>query len=168
MCVCVCVCVCQRKMKDRADVMREKVPIPLDGFRTCTSGLHAHRASDNTTRASTPCVNRNKHFGHSPTSSSVKHKHALQNTPTPVCMCVCVSQWEKVPDEWQARQATPAILQVSSSKHNAKKITRERGPFHQSIIAILTEEKREEKQFTKPTHVAVYLFRDLDWDRSRL
>ena len=63
-----------------------------------------------------------------------------------------------MPDEWQARQATPAILQVSSSKHNAKKITtRERGPFHQSITAILTEEKREEKQFTKPTHVAVYL-----------
>ena len=55
-------------------------------------------------------------------------------------------------DEWQARQATPAILQMSSSKHNAKKITtRVRGPFHQSIIAILTEEKREEKQFTKPT-----------------
>ena len=61
---------------------------------------------------------------------------------------MCVSQWKKVPDEWQARQATPAVLQVSSSKHNAKKITtRERGPFHQSITAILTEEKREEKQF---------------------
>ena len=62
-----------------------------------------------------------------------------------------------------------SILQVSSSKHNAKKITtRVRGPFHQSITVILTEEKREEKQFTKPTHVAVYLFRDLDRDRSRL
>ena len=49
-----------------------------------------------------------------------------------------------------------------SSKHTAKKITtRVRGPFHQSITAILTEEKREEKEFTKPTHVAVYLFRDL-------
>ena len=78
-----------------------------------------------------------------------------------MCVCVCVCHNEKkVPDEWQARQATPAILQVSSSKHNAKKITTsERGPFHQSITAILTEEKREEKQFTKPTHVAVYLFR---------
>ena len=87
-----------------------------------------------------------------------------------VCVCVCVCHNEKrVPDEWQARQATQAILQVSSSKHNAKKITtRVRGPFHQSITAILTEEKREEKQFTKPTHVAVYLFRDLDRDRSRL
>ena len=59
-----------------------------------------------------------------------------------------------MPDEWQARQATSAILQVSSSKHNANKnTTRERGPFHQSNTAILTEEKREEKQFTKPTHV---------------
>ena len=28
--------------------------------------------------------------------------------------------------------------------------------------------KREEKQFTKPTHVAVCLFRDLNRDRSRL
>ena len=41
-----------------------------------------------------------------------------------------------------------------------------KSPFHQSITAILTEEKREEKQFTKPTHVAVYLFRDRDRDRS--
>ena len=78
------------------------------------------------------------------------------------CVCVCHNE-KKVPDEWQARQATPEIFQVSSSKHNAKKITtRERGLFHQSITAILTEEKREEKQSTKPTHVAVYLFRDLD------
>ena len=38
-------------------------------------------------------------------------------------VCVCVSQRKKVPDEWQARWATPAILQASSSKHNAKKIT---------------------------------------------
>ena len=58
-------------------------------------------------------------------------------------VCVCVTKKKKVPDEWQAWQATPAILQASSSKHNAKKITtRERGPFHQSITAILTEEKK--------------------------
>ena len=51
----------------------------------------------------------------------------------------------------------------SSGKHNAKKTTtRVRGPFQRSITAILTEEKREEKQFTKPTHVAVYLFGDRD------
>ena len=30
---------------------------------------------------------------------------------------------KKVPGESQARQAIPAILQISSSKHNAKKIT---------------------------------------------
>ena len=46
------------------------------------------------------------------------------------CACVCVSQWKKLPDEWQARQATPAIVQVSSSKHNAKKITRVRARAH--------------------------------------
>ena len=46
-------------------------------------------------------------------------------------LCVCVSQWKKVPDELQARQATPAILQVSSRKHNARKVTtRVKGPFH--------------------------------------
>ena len=32
-------------------------------------------------------------------------------------------QVKKVPDEWQARLAIPAILQVSSSKHNANKNT---------------------------------------------
>ena len=49
-----------------------------------------------------------------------------------------------MPDEWQAQQATPTKLQVSSSKHNAKKITtRVRGQFHQSITAILTEENEK-------------------------
>ena len=37
-------------------------------------------------------------------------------------MCVCYNE-KKVPDKWQARQAMPAILQVRSSKHNAKKNT---------------------------------------------
>ena len=61
---------------------------------------------------------------------------------------------------------------ISSKQQQAQRkemiTTGERGPFHQSITAILAEEKREGKQFTKPTHVAVYLFRDLDRDRSRL
>ena len=43
-----------------------------------------------------------------------------------VCVCVCVSQWNKAPDEWQARQAILAILQVSSRKQNAKKYKRKR------------------------------------------
>ena len=59
---------------------------------------------------------------------------------TRVCVCVCHNK-----GEWQARQATPAILQVSSSKHNANKnTTRVRGPFHQSITAFLTEEKEKQ------------------------
>ena len=78
-----------------------------------------------------------------------------------VCVCVCVCHKEKKCQTNGKHDKRHPILQVSSSKHNAKKITtRERGPFHQSIPAILTEEKRlgVEKQFTKPTHVAVYLF----------
>ena len=60
--VCVCVCVCQRKTKDRADGMSEKVPISLDGIQTCISGIRAHRATDYTTRAGTPRISSNKHF----------------------------------------------------------------------------------------------------------
>ena len=52
----------------------------------------------------------------------VKGEHWWPNAGACVCVCVCVSI-KKVPDEWQARQATPAILQVSSSKQNAKNIT---------------------------------------------
>ena len=68
----------------------KKVPIPLDGTRTCTSGLRAHRASDYTTRAGTPRVSRNKQLmiRHSPTSSIVKHKNALRTTPTAICRTV--------------------------------------------------------------------------------
>ena len=59
-----------------------------------------------------------------------------------------------MPDERRARQAVLAILQVSSSKHNAKKITtRVRGPFHQSITAILTEEKREKRSSLLNLHM---------------
>ena len=78
-CVCVCVCVCVReKRKIELTVRGEKVPIALDGIRTCTSGIRAHRASDYTTTAGTPPVSRtfpvsrNKHFRHSPVSSIVK------------------------------------------------------------------------------------------------
>ena len=71
-CVRACVCVCQRKTKDRADGMREKVPIALDGIRTCISGIRAHSASDCTTTAGTPRVSRMKHSRHSPVSSIAK------------------------------------------------------------------------------------------------
>ena len=48
------------------------MPFALDGIRTCTSGLRAHRASDYTTRVRSPRVSRNKHFSHSPISSTEK------------------------------------------------------------------------------------------------
>ena len=44
-------------------------------------------------------------------------------TSTKLSALVCVTMKKNLPDELQAQQATPAILQVSSSKHNAKKIT---------------------------------------------
>ena len=86
-CICVCVFVCLSEKDERQSWGHagKKVPISLDRIRTCTSGIRAHRASDYTTRAGTPRVSRNKHFRHSPTSSIVKHKHALRNTPTPIC-----------------------------------------------------------------------------------
>ena len=59
---------------------------------------------------------------------------------------------------------TSSKQQQAQRKENYNKSNK----FHQSISAILTEEKREEKQFTEPTHVAVDLFRDLDRDRSGL
>ena len=83
-CVCVCVCVCQRKTKDRADGVREKVPIALDGIRTCISGIRGHSASDCTTTAGTPSISRVKHFRHSPVSSIGKQSCVC------VCECVCV------------------------------------------------------------------------------
>ena len=49
-----------------------------------------------------------------------------------------------MPGEWQAQQAIPAILQVNSGKHNTNKNTTRvslRGPFLESITAILTGEK---------------------------
>ena len=70
-CVCVCVCVRERR-KMELTVWGKKVPIALDGIRTCTSGIRAHRASDYTTRVRLPRVSRNKHFSHSSVSSTAK------------------------------------------------------------------------------------------------
>ena len=55
-------------------------------------------------------------------------------------MCHNGNNGKNVPDEWQGREATPAILLVSSSNHNVKK-SATRGAFHQLITAFLTEEK---------------------------
>ena len=79
--------VCQRKAKDVADGTSEKkfsLRFSNDGILTCHSEISVHHASDYTTKAGTPSVRSNKHFRHSPTSSIVKPKHALRNTPTPI------------------------------------------------------------------------------------
>ena len=57
------------------------MPIALDGIRTCTSGIRAHRASNYTKRVGPPRVSRNEHFRHSPASSTakqlcMKHSHS--------------------------------------------------------------------------------------------
>ena len=101
-CVCVCVCVCVReRRKIELTIWGKKVPIPLDGIRTCTSGIRTHRASDYTARAGTSRVSRKKHFRHSPVSSIVKQscmKHSnsylrdrdVRRVCVSVCACVCV------------------------------------------------------------------------------
>ena len=64
---------------------------PTDGIWTCTCGIRAHRASDYTTRVRPPRVSRNKHFRHSPVSSTAKQscmKHVCVHARA--CVCVCV------------------------------------------------------------------------------
>ena len=60
------------------------------------------------------------------------------------CACVVCHNEKKVLGEWQARQAVPVILQVVASTMQRKNTARTRGPFHQSITAVLTEEKIRE------------------------
>ena len=57
----------------------------------------------------------------------------------------CVSQWKKkVPDEWQSRQAIPAMLQVLvAASQRKEKYKKSKRPIRQLITAIITEEKRE-------------------------
>ena len=82
-CVCVCVCVCVRvreRRKIKLTAWGKKVPIP-DGIRTCTSGIRAHRASDYSTRAGTPCVSQtNISDTHPPAPSwnTIMHYETLQ------------------------------------------------------------------------------------------
>ena len=87
--------------------------IALDGIRTCTSGIRAHRASDYTTMAGTPRVSRNKHFRHPPASLIVKQSctkysnsylcvrgcaRACARARLRACMraCVCVRERRKI------------------------------------------------------------------------
>ena len=73
----LCVCVwggggVRERRKIEPTVWGKKVPFALDGIRTCTSGIRAHQASDYTARVRPPRVSRNKHFSHSPVSSTAK------------------------------------------------------------------------------------------------
>ena len=131
-CVCVCVCVCQN------DILHWVNTPTLD---SCSRLVGHHRQGAECDPVESQPLNIRVYA--QPLACGCK----LSKITTLACavtMTVCHNE-KKVPVEWQARQATQAIVQVSSSKHNAKKITtRERGPFHQSITAILTEKKRRE------------------------
>ena len=67
-----------------------------------------------------------------------------------VCECVCHSE-KKVPDEWQAQ----AILLVASTAQT--KIQQEQVARFISR-SLQFSQKKKEKQFTEPTHVAAFLF----------
>ena len=87
-----------------------------------------------------------------------------------VCACVCVTmkrqrqakgRHDKRYWYFSLQCAYHCLQVVSSSKHNAKKCTTTaRRLSHQSVTAILTEEK--EKQFAKPTNVSL-----LVWDLNK-
>ena len=91
MCVCVCVCVCARARacvgvsekdwpKIELTVWRKKMPIPLDGIRTCTPGIRAHRASDYTTRVRPPRVSRKKNTLDTHPSAPPQNNHAWEQS----------------------------------------------------------------------------------------
>ena len=104
-CVCVCVCVCvKERWKIELTVWGKKVPIALDGIRTCISGIRAHSASDCTTTAGTSRVSRMKHFRHSPVSSIAKQSCMKDS----VCACV--------------RVRAQAWVGVSQRKESAKRM----------------------------------------------
>ena len=57
---------------------------------------------------------------------------------------MCVTMKKKVPDEWQSRQAIPAMLQVLvAATQRKEKYNKSKRPVRQLITAIITEEKRE-------------------------
>ena len=88
-CACVCVFVKERR-KIELTVWGKKMPIALDGIRTCISGIRTHSASDCTTTAGTSRVSRMKHFRRSPVSSISKQSCKKDsNSYLRVCVCVC-------------------------------------------------------------------------------
>ena len=85
-------CMSHKKTKGRADGMSEKVSIPVNGIRTCTSGIHAHRASNYTTRVGPPPppTRQSKQTLQTLTHQLYRETQAFRNSPTPVCVCVCL------------------------------------------------------------------------------
>ena len=74
----------RERRKTELTVWGKRVPIPIDGIRTSTSGMRAHCGSDYTTGARPPRVSRNKHFRHPPVSSTTKQscmKHSNSYLP---------------------------------------------------------------------------------------
>ena len=79
-----------------------------------------------------------------------------------VCVvCVCVSKWKK------ECQTNGKHSKRKSQTQWKEKYRKGRGPFRQSSHCHPDKRKRE-RLSTKSTHVTVYLFRDLNRDRSRL
>ena len=76
-------------------------------------------------------------------------------------VCVCVSKWKK------ECQTNGKHSKRKSQAQWKEKYRKGRGPFRQSSHCHPDKRKRE-RLSTKSTHVTVYLFRDLNRDRSRL
>ena len=104
------------------------------------------------------------------------------------CVCVCVSTSEKDPDE----RLCVCVRAHEPVHHNEKKVPDKiatttsdtsdpsrnqeqaqcKGKFNMRkwlVFFFLVNHchlyRKREKQYTKPTHVSVYLFQDLDWSR---
>ena len=81
-----------------------------------------------------------------------------------ICVCVCVCVCVKMKRECQTNGKHDKRKSQAQWKENYRT---GRGPFRQSSHCHPDKRKRE-RLSTKSTHVTVYLFRDLDRDRSRL
>ena len=77
------------------------------------------------------------------------------------CVCVCVSKWKR------ECQTNGKHYKRKSQAQWKEKYRIGRGPFRQSSHCHPDKRKRQ-RLSTKSTHVTVYLFRDLNRDRSRL
>ena len=78
-----------------------------------------------------------------------------------LCVCVCVSKWKR------ECQTNGKHHKRKSQAQWKEKYRTGRGPFRQSSHCHPDKRKRE-RLSTKPTQFTVYLFRDLNRDRSRL